>query len=644
MADLEAGVDYWFDVTVKEPSVGYELVRNGTVSISTGTDYYGATTYDDLGRDHVSFNGTGWQGYFPLGWRGWAVAGYRAETEPDDRRSALIEEDDLTIPTFDDEADACQELTGGDCPEDNGSADFPAAYDDDYGPEGPGFDAASTEQQLQKAYAFMPSRTSDLSGRVVEEIWTGPQASMRSTPTTLTASRLGRVLAPASAASGSIAPPTTTGQVLPSLTATAGVGPLTGSFGVAWSRGDVAYLDMNGDQFPDVVRDASIEYTDVRGGHACIQEGGGLASCRGSGVDGVSRQFTITAGGGLSGSPVETESNSMGQTNPTTGNQAARGGQSSMDDFGDSVGAGLNVGASFSSPVLGAPGWDSGAPSTESGFDPADFGDIPGDPLKDAELELQQSLADVNGDGLPDQVRTTTAGVKVKLNLGYGFAKNYVTWVSQSGFESSESYSGATEFGIGFPGFFKNFSGGISRNAAIDFSRYAWVDVNGDNILDAMAKGDHGVRVGFGSGSGVRRGQDYGDMAEVPFTVLPELDVPLGQQIRQQSSVGWGGGLDFSVVIGPLCVAACYLLVNVGGHYDKGASITDVDFQDVNGDGYADSVSRFTSGDHRELLKVRLNEHGRTGLLQSVRNPLGGTFTLDYTAPATPSTTPDRCG
>ena len=93
----------------------------------------------------------------------------------------------------------------------------------------------------------------------------------------------------------------------------------------------------------------------------------------------------------------------------------------------------------------------------------------------------------------------------------------------------------------------------------------------------------------------------------------------------------------------PLCapVPACYLIINPGGHADGNVTVSDVDLKDVNGDGYPDSLTR-GAGD--ATIDVRLNSHGKTGLLRQVTNPLGGSYTLDYTRAGNTTDHPGRCG
>ena len=119
--------------------------------------------------------------------------------------------------------------------------------------------------------------------------------------------------------------------------------------------------------------------------------------------------------------------------------------------------------------------------------------------------------------------------------------------------------------------------------------------------------------------------------------MLGVIDVDGKPQIRQDSSESLGGGADVTVGI-PLCLVACYLILNPGGHYENSMTSTDVDLTDVNGDGYADSVSRAKGSSD---IKVALNTQGRTNLLKTVTTPLGGTIGLDYHRDGNTTSHPD---
>ena len=159
------GVRYWFDVTVREPGL-YEVMRNGDVYIKVGEDSDGDPVWEGV-NPASSYNGTGRQGYFGLGNRGWAFAGYLGNG---DRRTNSITESDLTFPIFEDEDDACQAITDGPCRTNGDGLDFPGQYEDSYGPGGPGFDPGSVESRFEEAYAFVPLRQTDEVAGEVERV------------------------------------------------------------------------------------------------------------------------------------------------------------------------------------------------------------------------------------------------------------------------------------------------------------------------------------------------------------------------------------------------------------------------------------------------------------------------------------------
>lgn len=616
------GSDYWFDVSTRDVGLS-EAVHGVDVRLGSGTGADWAETADVPEQ----FDATGRQGYFAVAYRGWATAGYRGDGA---RRTNPINEDKFRLSKadgsgYDDSDDACHAALDGPCVDSADDADFPGEYTGDV----PSFDESAIDKQIKEAYAFLPSRTTadDKADGPVEEAWAGPRDKIQVSPDTVGAGLLGDAIPAVDTSTGTVPAPILTGSSGPVFALTGGIGPVTGSFGFGWSHSDVDYLDMNGDGFPDLVTSGHTTFTDPRGGMACKQSDGTFASCRGDGPDAVNFDTSFALSGGFNGSPVNIKVNSRAVPNSTKGGSSAKGGGTSKDEYGAGVGAGAEISANFSSPNTASPSWN------DDSWD-VDLSKIPGDPMGKTGLPIQQSVADINGDGLPDKIKVTAEGVFVKLNLGYTFADDYVLW-ADGGFESSASLSGSLSLGIGFSGYNKDFSGGASRTASVDFPLYSWADVDGDGVLDALYKSPGGdVVVAFGTGTGVRDGENYGDTEEMSFQVLGDddlLDLQAGDTIRQDSSIGYGGGLDFTMGFGPLCapLPLCYLIVNPGAHAEGSASISDVDLQDVNGDGYADSVGR-NPGSGDSELDVRLNTHGRTGLLKAVHNPLGGQIDLDY--------------
>ena len=126
----------------------------------------------------------------------------------------------------------------------------------------------------------------------------------------------------------------------------------------------------------------------------------------------------------------------------------------------------------------------------------------------------------------------------------------------------------------------------------------------------------------FGTGSGLLPEVDYGNLATV--AVSPGIDG--GEHVAFDRSSGIGGGVSATVYIGPLCLVACYLVIGGGGGFNQSRSSSSVDLEDVNGDGFADSLLSLND----DQLTAALNNQNRSNLLKTVTNPLGGSFTVDY--------------
>jgi RHS repeat-associated protein len=577
---LANGEDYWFDLSIRDPGLSDRVV-----SSSVELRWTDGTAMTRV-VPHVR-NWAGPQSVFPVSYRGWGYAGYNGDgdraTEPIDQQAFVFQQ-----------------------------SDFPQQ-------EPTGFDDTSYQDPMQgDAYAFTPFQLDllDASGQVVgtAPVWRGFKDNIVGAAGFARSSRTGSDNPAIASPSGAgVRGVRQVGVSAPAFALVAGIGPLSGSFGVGPSFGLLDYADLNGDGFPDIVAPGYVQYTGPRGGYLD----------QGDGVTIVGQDFTFAVGGGFSGSAVEIKGNSKGDANTaqstalvsgsarnsTSGGSARQGESASGDQYGASIGGSLGITASFTNPNAPDPAWQDA------------LDDIPAGPGA-----LEEELADVNGDGLPDKVAVDANGVRVRFNLGDGFASDPIRWAS-GGFETGEAYSGSVGPLLGFQINNKEFSGGLAYNESVDFARYSWADVDGDGILDRLRKDSSGIRVAFGTNSGVLSEVDYGDLNEGVVDLIG--DIPTGQQVAQGRSRGLGGGFDFTIGIGPLCLPTpnCYIIINPGVHFDHSVSTNQIQLADVNGDGYPDSLR----SDADNQLSVRLNNRGRTNLLRSVTSPLGGEIRLDYT-------------
>lgn len=573
---LQNGQDYWFDLSIRDPALSDKVTSSKVI-----------LKWNDNGQKTQNVPSTrywaGRQGIFPISYRGWGYAGYKADGA---KATAPINQSAFVINT----------------------ATMPQANPT-------GFNDPNYNNPAQAdAFAYVPYLLDilDANGAVVatKPVWRGSKDNLVGGADFVRSSRLGAdspSLVGGAAGSGQRAI-RRVGVTAPVLGIVGGLGPLSASFAAGPSFGLLDYVDLNGDGFPDVVAPGYVSYTGPRGGYYDS----------GAGVTVVGQDVTFAVGGGFAGSAVEVKGNSKGNTNTaqttlavsrqSTGNSAKSGGsasqgeQASGDEYGASIGFGVDISASFTNPSVTDGSWDSILPNTAS---------------------LEEVLADVNGDGLPDKVSMNPAGVRVRLNLGYTFMTDSIPW-SGGGFEVNESFSGSLSPGLGFQINNKEFSGGLAYNESVDLSRYLWVDLNGDGVLDRLRKDGTTIKVAFGSGAGILSEVSYGTLQDGSVELIGSI--PTGQQLAQGRSRGLGGGADFTIGIGPLCLVGCYLILNPGAHFEHSVSWNQVQLVDVDGDGAPDSVR----SDADDAMSVRLNTRGRTNLLKSVSNPLGGEMRLDY--------------
>jgi RHS repeat-associated protein len=232
-----------------------------------------------------------------------------------------------------------------------------------------------------------------------------------------------------------------------SLTGSVGgsIGSLGGSVATGTSTGQLDFIDMNGDGFPDVLGSGGIQYTDASGA---------LGGTRGDLPDGAVRKADNVTGNASAGSAARTISTGRGQAAPPAYNTT------NNSDAGNDMPP-LGVGASF------------GGSSSNQQFD----------------------MIDMNGDGLPDRVY---ADGRVALNLGYSFGKAE-SWRNPNALNNGSGTSGGLN--IGFNTDFYGFAGGASFSQGSNGTSASLQDVNGDGLLDRVFDGSP-MTVSLNTGNG----------------------------------------------------------------------------------------------------------------------------------------------
>ncbi|MFJ7416102.1 SpvB/TcaC N-terminal domain-containing protein [Streptomyces sp. NPDC098077] len=293
------------------------------------------------------------------------------------------------------------------------------------------------------------------------------------------------------------------------------LGPFGGSGAIGTTAGEVDFLDINGDRFPDVVGAKEIQYSDMDGG---------LGATRGTLNGNVRESDSISGGVSLSaGSPVRTLA-TAGGTDAPSGDASATtartgvempalgiggnlgGGESDAkfdltdingDSLPDKVYAGgdaqLNLGYSFAprEPWGGGPVNDASTRNTgvNLGFNLDNYGFAGGVSATLGASKTNATLADVNGDGLTDRVFTDGANpVKVAINTGAGFTAPtpFRGAFSDVAVDKNATLGGGAYFTFGFPigaGHIV-FNPGVNASTSIGRAEVALRDINGDGLAD----------------------------------------------------------------------------------------------------------------------------------------------------------------
>ena len=332
------------------------------------------------------------------------------------------------------------------------------------------------------------------------------------------------------------------------------------------SKTEVAMMDMNGDGFPDIIAGGSIQYTNSQGG--------------------------------LSGEIYK----GIGSNN--------------SDNASEAWGYGGNPVASVSGITKLISGSKSSAQNQQSSW-LAQFS-ISGSAPKNTD-EAVESFIDINGDGLPDKILSDK---KVRLNLGYAFTEPIDWGLDRIQSGKSLSYNigagGDVSHDWGkfedkkYQGINKasgSFSAGFGLVTSESEEEYNLIDINSDGLPDKVWKNGDGITVALNTGNG--------------------FDEPISWKgasaLSESASTSESANAAFTLTIN-IPVISIKISTNPGASTSHSINRPTYSLQDVDGDGYLDIVE----SEKESELKVTRSAIGRTNMLKSVTNSLGGTFTLDY--------------
>src|SRR5215831_5134396 len=343
-----------------------------------------------------------------------------------------------------------------------------------------------------------------------------------------------------------------------------GISFLNGSASTGTGHGTVDYLDMNGSGFPAVVANGHIQYPNELG--VLDAQNRQLAQ-----VDDVRTSGNDAFNVGIGGNVAEFKVNSKGQGNaPQDSNPKENADQSQMATVGFSGGLGT------------------------------------GDSTTNCDL------IDVNGDSLPDRVCDNSGQLTVQFNLGYAFSPQ-VPW-GAADISKGTSNSASLGIEVGFNDDIYGFAGGANLSQESEFSKGSLVDLKGDGRPDYVTRdGSGALMVALNTGNGFAPPVAWNGAV-------------IGDSVASSSHVALGGGGYFTISIGPLCLVACFLIINPGLDFTHSMARQESGLLDVNGAGQPDLVASTQDG----TLNVAPNNTRRTNLLKSISRPLGGTISLEF--------------
>lgn len=344
-----------------------------------------------------------------------------------------------------------------------------------------------------------------------------------------------------------------------SLTELAGVSHFTGQNSDGWGGSKQMFTDMNGDGYPDIVTEKQIMYTNPLGG---FQDGG---KYHGSHLTDHATSHSNTIGGGMSpqqSQPINVKTHTCGKNVQLSVNSSDR--------------AQVNLSANL--------------------------GLYSGD-------KTEESMVDINGDGLPDKVYVDKDDVYAYLNLGYEFSETAVKW--GNGF-IRESNNNDVSLGLGVDIGASSFSAGVGIAATFNRTKKDLRDVNGDGLVDLVDGSKGEVRLNTGHGFGPKiswnKKRSEGWLSSTA-----------------SASMSANGNATVSVSIPIISVK---FSVTGGGSGGTGVNGELLSYMDIDGDGFMDYVTAPLGG--QENLNVKYSSIGATNKLHTVTNPFGGTFSIDY--------------
>lgn len=316
-------------------------------------------------------------------------------------------------------------------------------------------------------------------------------------------------------------------------------------------------FDLNGDGFPDQISGHQAYLTDPGGALRCLTSGvwSGRFPC-----NTATRSDHATSFGAAFSrkSKGETNTLSIPFLSPKT---FAQGAASAAGRIGAAAKSGSAVQSDFTAkPALTS--LSLGAEFTR-GKSEKDF-----------------DLTDLNGDGLPDLVASTSRkATSVTLNSGYQLFGDVITSWDDS-LSQEESNAAGLSAALGYGNDIYEYGGGLSASSSRSRQTRVLADINGDGLTDVAWAQDGVVHARLNTGFGFAGERRFG-----------RLNQPLDAFGQGESDMlAANAYATFSIPI-PLPGWLFYIILNPGASLGAALNRQVVAFRDINGDGLGDLVA-----------------------------------------------------
>ena len=243
---------------------------------------------------------------------------------------------------------------------------------------------------------------------------------------------------------------------------------------------------------------------------------------------------------------------------------------------------------------------------------------------------------DLNGDGLVDKVKEDNGALKFHLNVGKLEPLNLMSFSNlSSGKTKPVSLTPSLALDLNLNTLFPKLPVDVQISAGASFTgnstKTTLQDINGDGLVDFLNVDVNQGTININSGNGFSG-------SSMPLNYVLNTPQILNTNIITLNEDNKATNLSITGSVGKFTAVKSWFPwpkwlkifhakvgASISGNANLSLSNAQKAFKDFNGDGYLDYIER--DGNN---LKVYYSRIKRTNLLQSVTNPLGGTFTIDY--------------